>query len=50
MQSEEHVCEYLIVGAGMVGVIMLAEAVQTGITDIVLLDKQQRYAPRSRLR
>jgi hypothetical protein len=35
------------VGAGMVGVIMLAEAVQLGITDVILLDKQQRYAPLS---
>lgn len=35
-------CEYLIVGAGIVGVMLLAEALQVGITDILLIDKQHR--------
>lgn len=37
--------DYVLVGAGMTGIILLAELLQQGLKSAVVLDRKDRYPP-----
>lgn len=40
--SNEKVVDYVLVGAGMSGIFMLAEALQQGFKSVVVIDRKDR--------